>query len=302
MQEAAEHGVDSIFAIAHRQGLSSALYSAKEKFSLFQRSWPSGTNKVLIDANNQRPRRRRPSATSSDESFDFAFLHISLPDRAGHAHGWLSERYLTAVRRSDELVGDVVATIRADARLADRVTVILTADHGGPRGERNHIEADRLANYRVPFLMWGTGVARGADLYDLSPNLADPGTRAGRVRRRAAAGPQRLRRQRGRRDPQDPDRAREPARRRQPAQLALTRPASPRELPPRDAFTGASPTETSLSVAPRRRCCTRRDRPARRERLDRRREPPPDRWVQRGSAFGVLARCVRLVTSRSRHK
>ena len=23
--------------------------------------------------------------------------------------------------------------------------------------------------------MWGDGVARGADLYDLSPNLADPG-------------------------------------------------------------------------------------------------------------------------------
>ena len=174
VQEAAEHGVDSIFAIAHRQGLSSALYSAKEKFSLFQRSWPSGTNKVLIDANNHALAAEAVSDLE-DESFDFAFLHISLPDRAGHAHGWLSERYLTAVRRSDDLVGDVVTTIRADDRLSDRVTVILTADHGGPRGERNHIEADRRANYRVPFLMWGNGVAHGADLYDLSPNLADPG-------------------------------------------------------------------------------------------------------------------------------
>ena len=174
MQEAAEHGVDSIFAMAHRQGLSSALYSAKEKFSLFQRSWPSGTHKVLIDANN-RTLAAEAVSDLEDESYDFTFLHISLPDRAGHAHGWLTERYLTAVRRSDELVGDVISTIRGDDRLADRVTVIVTADHGGPRGERRHAEAERLANYRVPFLMWGNGVARGADLYDLSPNLADPG-------------------------------------------------------------------------------------------------------------------------------
>ena len=91
----------------------SALYSAKEKFSLFQRSWPSGTNKVLIDANNHTLAAEAVSDLE-DESFDFAFLHISLPDRAGHAHGWLSERYLTAVRQSDALVGDVVSTIRAD--------------------------------------------------------------------------------------------------------------------------------------------------------------------------------------------
>ena len=174
VQEAAEHGVDSIFSMAHRQGLSSALYSAKEKFSLFQRSWPSGTNKVLIDANNHTLTTEAVSDLEGG-TFDFAFLHISLPDRAGHARGWLSDSYLTAVRRSDALVGDVLATIRASDRLSGRVTVILTADHGGPRGERHHDEPQRLANYRVPFLMWGAGVARGADLYDLSPNLADPG-------------------------------------------------------------------------------------------------------------------------------
>ena len=175
VQEAADHGVDSIFAIAHRQGLTSALYSAKEKFSLFQRSWPSGTNKVLIDADNSAITDEAVSDLRRS-AYDFTFLHISLPDRAGHAYGWLSPRYLGAVRQSDQLVGQVTEAIRADTRLSDRVTVIITADHGGPRGERNHIQANRVANYRVPFVMWGAGVARGADLYDLSPELADPGT------------------------------------------------------------------------------------------------------------------------------
>ncbi len=175
VQEAAEHGVDSIFSLAKRRGLSSALYSAKEKFSLFERSWPEGTDKVLIDSDNDRL-----AATAvrdlREASYDFAFLHISLPDRAGHAYGWLSAPYLDAVRQSDALVGQVLEAVRADSRLSDRVTVMLTADHGGPRGERKHVQAGRLANYRVPFMMWGAGVASGADLYDLSPELADPGT------------------------------------------------------------------------------------------------------------------------------
>lgn len=174
VQDAAGHGVDSIFSMAYRQGLSSALYSAKEKLSLFQRSWPNGTDKVLIDENN-RALTTQAVSDLKNESFDFTLLHISLPDRAGHASGWLSEQYLTAVRRSDELVGDVVSTIRSDDRLAERVTVIVAADHGGPRGVRRHSQAELLGNYRVPFLMWGRGVARGADLYDLSPKLADPG-------------------------------------------------------------------------------------------------------------------------------
>ncbi|QIK68256.1 sulfatase-like hydrolase/transferase [Nocardioides sp. HDW12B] len=176
VQEAAEHGVDSIFSLAKRQGLSSALYSAKEKFSLFDRSWPDGTDKVLIDSDNTR----LADVAVRDlqrASYDFAFLHISLPDRAGHAYGWLSAPYLDAVRQSDALVGQVLEAVRADSRLSDRVTVMLTADHGGPRGKRNHAEAGILANYRVPFLMWGAGVTRGADLYELSPQLADPGTR-----------------------------------------------------------------------------------------------------------------------------
>ena len=177
VQEAAEHGVDSIFSLAKRQGLTSALYSAKEKFSLFDRSWPDGTDKVLIDSDNDR------LATVAvrdlqQASYDFAFLHISLPDRAGHASGWLSAPYLDAVRQSDALVGQVLEAVRADSRLSDRVTVMLTADHGGPRGQRNHAEAGKLANYRVPFLMWGAGVARGADSTRSARSSPTPG-RAG---------------------------------------------------------------------------------------------------------------------------
>ena len=60
-----------------------------------------------------------------------------------------------------------------DPRYAGHTTVILTADHGG-RGE-SHYDATSIHDYRVPFVVWGTGVDPGTDLYDLNPDYADPG-------------------------------------------------------------------------------------------------------------------------------
>jgi predicted AlkP superfamily pyrophosphatase or phosphodiesterase len=174
VQQAAGEGVDSILAAAYREGLTSALYAAKAKLRLFERSWPSGTTKAVVDGRNgvlARAARRDVAAGR----YDFTFLHLSLPDVAGHKHAWMSRKYLRSVRRSDRLVGTLLRTIRADTALKRRATVILTADHGGQPRATRHRDPSLVANYRIPFLMWGRGVTRGADLYDLSPELADPG-------------------------------------------------------------------------------------------------------------------------------
>ena len=51
---------------------------------------------------------------------------------------------------------------------------MLTADHGGQGA--GHDDATKLANYRVPFMVWGPGVVHD-DLYDLNPAFEDPGKR-----------------------------------------------------------------------------------------------------------------------------
>ena len=52
---------------------------------------------------------------------------------------------------------------------------MLTSDHGGYGA--SHGDPASLANYRVPFMVWGIGVARGADLYSLNPgDRRDPGS------------------------------------------------------------------------------------------------------------------------------
>ena len=64
--------------------------------------------------------------------------------------------------------------------------MILTADHGFAAGEDSHSTRDRLANYRIPFVVWGAGVEH-ADLYELNPDYLDPGTEAPVVRTPSAS-------------------------------------------------------------------------------------------------------------------
>jgi hypothetical protein len=173
VQAAAGHPVGSVFSSLAGAGLSSAMFAAKTKFSLFTRSWPGGIARSVIDEDNTELVKvaRRDLATKSRA---FTFLHISLPDVAGHAHGWLSPAYLAAVKRSDYLIGRVLTTIGKTPESREHTLVLVTADHGG-RGP-SHTDPTVYADYRVPFFAWGPGVPAGADLYALNPTYANPGT------------------------------------------------------------------------------------------------------------------------------
>jgi predicted AlkP superfamily pyrophosphatase or phosphodiesterase len=171
VQQGAGHPVASVFSVVHRAGRGTALFSTKAKFSLFDRSWGRAIDRFRVDE-RQAALVRSARQDLVDHRRAFTFLHISLPDRAGHEHGFMSARYLDAVRRTDRLVGKVLATIDHHRALKRKLVVILTADHGG-RGA-SHSDPRRLANYRVPFLAWGPRVA-ARNLYRLNPDYADPG-------------------------------------------------------------------------------------------------------------------------------
>ncbi|MCD6638895.1 MAG: alkaline phosphatase family protein [Nocardioides sp.] len=177
VQEAAGHPVDSVFSTIRAAGGNSALFASKTKFSLWQRSWPDGLQRVVIREDNgalvgllERDLARTPRT--------FRMLHLSLPDVVGHERGFMSRAYLRAVRRVDALVGRVVRAVRSDAALRTSTAMILTSDHGG-RGA-THGDQRSYANYRVAFMVRGPGIPLGADLYALNPDYAAPGrTRPG---------------------------------------------------------------------------------------------------------------------------
>jgi len=171
VQKGAGHGVASVFSVVHRAGGSTALFSTKTKFSLFNRSWDTAIDRFRVDE-HQRALVRSARRDLAEHRRDFTFLHMSLPDQAGHEHGFMSASYVDAVRVTDVLLGRVLATIESDPALAEGLVVILTADHGGEGAD--HSDARRIANYRIPFLAWGANVPAG-DLYALNPDYVNPG-------------------------------------------------------------------------------------------------------------------------------
>jgi predicted AlkP superfamily pyrophosphatase or phosphodiesterase len=174
VQRAAGHDVSSVFRVVHNANRGTALFASKTKFSLFERSWGAGINKYRIRFDNSLlARMTRRDLLRHNRGF--TFLHLSAPDSAGHALGWNSRAYLDAVRATDRRLGRIVRTINGHSRLKQHLALLVTADHGGTG--RNHSNATRLVNYRVPFVVWGPTVAGGASLYGLNPDYANPGHR-----------------------------------------------------------------------------------------------------------------------------
>jgi hypothetical protein len=175
VQKGAGHPVSSIFNVTHADGGLTALFSTKEKFALYDRSWPRAIDRFTTDEDQPAlVRAARRDLVRSTRTF--TFLHMSLPDQAGHAYGGMTPQYLDAVRATDRLLGTLLAAVDRHAELARDLVVVLTADHGFAPGVRDHSARRRLANYRIPFLVWGAGVG-GADLYALNADYRDPGTR-----------------------------------------------------------------------------------------------------------------------------
>ncbi|HET6563574.1 MAG TPA: alkaline phosphatase family protein [Marmoricola sp.] len=177
----------SLFDVVHDRGGRTALYTMKDKFAMFDRSWgpelgapdrvgkDDGRDKIdrfvlgsagTVTGKVVRQLRRNP--------FEASFVHLSLPDHAGHEHGFMGPEYLAAVEETDRHLGRILDAVRSTRYLRRHVDVVLTADHGG-RGQ-HHGKASDPDNYTVPFFVWGVDVEPGADLYDLNPERVDPGT------------------------------------------------------------------------------------------------------------------------------
>jgi hypothetical protein len=186
IHQAAGHYVASVFDVVHDHGGSTAFFGAKSKFRLYKRTWNTngapdrvGPNdgrakidRFTIDHNN----RRLVSKITADlrrNPRDFTFVHLSLPDRAGHASGFMGQQYLDAVTRTDRLLDRILDTVSDRPELRRHTLIILTADHGGRGG--SHYDAGNVQNFRIPFMVWGPAVPAGRNLYDLYPSFRSPG-------------------------------------------------------------------------------------------------------------------------------
>ncbi|MDA7888342.1 alkaline phosphatase family protein [Akkermansiaceae bacterium] len=184
----------SMFDVAHDHGLSTGLYSVKSKFGAFSGSYNEVNGAPdLTGEDNGRNKIDTLKVNITDDlsvarylnglqllKWDLSMLHIGLPDIVGHSQGWSlnpTSSYMNAIITVDDYLGKILEAIETNGAFNGSTNLIVTADHGGAAiATRTHIDPELPENYTIPFYVWGPGVKAGADLYELNPDLADPGT------------------------------------------------------------------------------------------------------------------------------
>ena len=99
---------------------------------------------------------------------DLTFLYLGYPDEAGHAHGWMSEKYMLSLENSWENIARVMAAIPKD------YAVIITADHGG----HDHTHGTEMPeDMTIPLIFAGAerdlvGNLDDVNIIDIAPTIA----------------------------------------------------------------------------------------------------------------------------------
>lgn len=163
-------GVPTIFSLAKKMGLVTAMFVGKQKFqylnlpgSIDTFVWPEPDNNALkvAGAFAKEVGTLKPN---------LCFIHFRDPDTAGHSHGTRSPEKIAALEEVDAALGIIREAI-AKAGLADSSVIIITADHGGHDVKDNegkviggaHGTAE-AADVTIPWIAYGTGVRKGYDI------------------------------------------------------------------------------------------------------------------------------------------
>jgi predicted AlkP superfamily pyrophosphatase or phosphodiesterase len=153
--------VPTLFEVAKRAGLTTAMATGKMKFIVFTRPGalddyyypaeePVTDDEVAVQA-TAILRKLRPHVL---------FVHLPGVDTLGHDFGWGSKEQMAAIEAADRAVGRVINTLEA-LQLDTSTLVLVTADHGG--AAKSHEMNDPRSRF-IPWIASGPGVRIGFDL------------------------------------------------------------------------------------------------------------------------------------------
>lgn len=177
----------TIFALARAAGYHTAMFAAKSRFVYFLQ--PGALNNFRGSMRDFYPGATRRSAHATawfDQTVssrhwpwrsasdcvriatvaaeylrnhkpNLIFVHFADPDVVGHTVGWMSVAQLVSIQQTDAAIGLLMDEVSRHSELADTIFIV-TSDHGG-RGLKHgrNIPEDMT----IPWLAWGSGVARG---------------------------------------------------------------------------------------------------------------------------------------------
>lgn len=156
----------TLFGIAHRAGLTTALCAGKSKFSVLADS-------SVVDLRWLPARgRNAPDSVVAETAArwittqrpEVLFVHLPGLDGAGHASGWGSPAQVRAAVSADRAFAKVMAALAA-APSDDSTLVIASSDHGG--AGKSHGGMGASSRY-IPWIVAGPGVRVNYDLTQLT--------------------------------------------------------------------------------------------------------------------------------------
>jgi predicted AlkP superfamily pyrophosphatase or phosphodiesterase len=181
--------IDSMFDVAHDNGLRTALVVGKWKFVLFEQSYgedagdpdqllpDDGRDKIDSFACTPEPMAIADLAIVSLREATrkgkrgLTMVHFPNADFAGHGEGWdLTEGslYRKSVTEIDAALQRILAAIDAEPAWRGRVAVVLTADHGGGVPFKSHTDPAAPINFWILFLVWLGADSQPVDLYEIN--------------------------------------------------------------------------------------------------------------------------------------
>ncbi len=194
--------VSGMFDVAHDNGVATAAFVAKSKFSLFDVSWnelfnpvwgdvngavdttgaDDGRDKVdtyLYDTNaNTLAAATIAELNASAAGQSLTFLHFRDPDTVGHASSWdltPGSDYVQSIVTVDAAIGTILAAIDANGQLQGNTAIVVSSDHGGTG--TGHGDTGNELHYTIPFLVWLDDNLGPRELYAINGgSRTDPGS------------------------------------------------------------------------------------------------------------------------------
>jgi len=129
----------------------------------------AGARRLVAKGSRARDTAAAAHRLLSQREQRLLFVYLPDCDRAGHAHGWMSDPYLEAAAEVDAAVGLL-------SPWTDEAVFIVTADHGGGGVTANEHDEPHPVNDHIPLIVAGPGVTRRHQLTGTISLLDVPAT------------------------------------------------------------------------------------------------------------------------------
>ena len=150
--------VPTIFEVAKKGGLTTAMVTGKSKFDALAR--PGTIDWLSVSKATDDEVGSRAAAVLATHRPQLLVVHFPGCDGAGHSKGWGSPEQMAAIESIDRSLGVLMSALE-ETGLDRETLVILSADHGG--AGKGHGPDDPRCRH-IPWIAVGPGVRRNYDL------------------------------------------------------------------------------------------------------------------------------------------